>query len=117
VLVCDDHAILRKAVVSILEHAGFTVDEAPNTKYALARVGITHPDLVIMDVRVGDESGIEAVERIRSDPAIASTPVLLMSGELVGGNGGGVPGGADAFLVKPFDVPEFVQTVKDLVAG
>lgn len=67
VLVVDDHSIIRNGLVSILGLEGDIeiVGEAATADDAIAKVAELHPDVVVMDVNLGNSSGMEATRQIR----------------------------------------------------
>ena len=72
-LIVDDHEVVRRGLVALLaRHAGFSVvAQAGTAAEAIEAARIHRPDLVIMDIRLPDGSGIEATREIRAeDPAI-----------------------------------------------
>ena len=68
-VVVDDHEVVRQGLVALLDHrdAFQVVGEAGNVEEAMTVVRRMRPDLVIMDVRLPDGSGIEACRDIRSE--------------------------------------------------
>jgi two-component system, NarL family, response regulator DevR len=79
VVLVDDHEVVRNGIKSLLEEAsGITVaGEAGTVKDAIARVEWARPDVVIMDVRLPDGSGIEATREIRA--RLPKTQVLMLT--------------------------------------
>ena len=82
ILVVDDHEVLRAGLRTVLEDADdlSVVGEAATAEEAVARARMLRPDLVLMDVRLGEEGdagGIEACRAIRSD--LPETRVLMFS--------------------------------------
>jgi DNA-binding NarL/FixJ family response regulator len=78
-LVVDDHEVVRQGLVSLLDRrAGFeVVAQAGSVAEAIAQAARHRPDLVIMDVRLPDGSGIEACREIRA--ARAETRVVMLT--------------------------------------
>jgi DNA-binding NarL/FixJ family response regulator len=77
VLIVDDHPIMRVGVASILTGAGFTVIAQAGTGTDAIRLHRElHPDLALMDLRLPDISGIEAIQKIRSQDPAAKIVVL-----------------------------------------
>jgi DNA-binding NarL/FixJ family response regulator len=77
VLIVDDHPIMRVGVASILTGAGFTVIAQAGTGTDAIRLHRElHPDLTLMDLRLPDISGIEAIQKIRSQDPAAKIVVL-----------------------------------------
>jgi len=68
ILVVDDHEVVRQGIVSLLErHEGFqVVAQAATAAEAIAQAGTHRPDVVVMDIRLPDGSGVEATREIRA---------------------------------------------------
>jgi CheY-like chemotaxis protein len=80
VLIADDSIAVRKVAERLLTEAGFGVTLAANGAEALAYLAKETPDLIVSDVIMPDKSGYEVCAFVRGQKAIASTPVLLISG-------------------------------------
>jgi len=79
VLLCDDHELVRRGLRGLLE-SDLTVDvigEASSADEAVAAAASTHPDVVVMDVRMPGRSGVEACRDIRSQRE--ETRVLILT--------------------------------------
>jgi serine phosphatase RsbU (regulator of sigma subunit)/DNA-binding NarL/FixJ family response regulator len=111
VLVADDTEAKRYILSSWLRRAGHTVIEASTGLDALARVA--EADLVVLDVRLPDLSGIEVCERIKADPRTAVVPVVQVSATAieVADRAHGLQHGADAYLAEPIEPEELLATV------
>ncbi|AVT40916.1 fused response regulator/phosphatase [Plantactinospora sp. BB1] len=114
ILVVDDSAAKRYLLVSWLTRAGFTVVQADSGGAALDRMEREEIDLVVLDVRLGDMSGFEVSERIKSDPRHASRPVIHVSAHAVSvaDRAQGLTRGADAYLVEPIEPDELIATTQ-----
>src|SRR5690606_9514403 len=113
-LVVDDAATKRYIIGSWLRRAGHTVVEAASAAEAWERLAEHEPDLVVLDGRLPDASGIGVRAQIKSDPATASLPVIHISGAAVevAARAHGLRSGADAYLPDPIDPDEFLATVQ-----
>ncbi|MEO7860397.1 MAG: response regulator, partial [Nitrospirales bacterium] len=80
VLIADDSIAVRKVAERLLTEAGLGVTLVANGEEALAYLAKETPDLVISDVIMPDKSGYEVCAFVRAQRALASTPVLLISG-------------------------------------
>ena len=80
ILVVDDSLSVRKVAERMLIEAGLEVAVASNGEEALDWLSTKRPDLVIADVTMPDKSGLDVCTFIRSNPALADTPVILVSG-------------------------------------
>ncbi len=69
ILVVDDHEVVRQGIVSLLgHHAGFQiVAQAASAAEAIAQARTYRPDVIVMDIRLPDGSGIEATREIRAE--------------------------------------------------
>jgi signal transduction histidine kinase len=112
VLVVDDNADMRTYLANLLRPR-YEVELASDGADALARAHGDRPDLIVSDVMMPVLDGLGLVRELRSDPAMAAVPVILLSaraGEesLVEG----LAGGADDYLVKPFSARELLARVR-----
>ena len=116
ILVVDDNEAGRYTKCRMLRQAGFQVKEAGSGREALQIIAAESPDLVCLDVRLPDMDGFEVCRRIKADPLLC-TMVLQMSASFVGQDDKvrGLEGGADGYLVSPFESGEFIATVRSLV--
>src|SRR3954452_24160225 len=85
ILVAEDDAATRTFLADELSGDGYDVLVADCARDALRILGTKFPDLVILDVGLPDESGLEVVRRVRGADGLASridtdTPLLLLSG-------------------------------------
>jgi CheY-like chemotaxis protein len=100
---------VRFLVRVTLERAGYEVVEAHHGGVALERVQESRPDLVVTDLMMPVMGGRELIDRLRSDPEMASIPILILSA-----NGNLQAGAADAALGKPFEVAALIENVRTL---
>ena len=112
VLLVDDDEAMRYSVARELKRAGYEVTEAGSGEEALERMAL-QPELVLLDVRLPDISGLEVCRRIKADPATGHTPVLQISAERVSAEDqvAGLECGADAYLTHPIDKAVLLATV------
>ena len=115
VIVVDDHDGFRTEARAVLEGDGFVVvGEAATAAEALAAVAELQPTVVVLDVGLPDESGLDVVGRIRDRSP--DTVVVLVSGRQARDYGGRVArSGADAFIEKAFLGPGALASLLDRV--
>ncbi len=79
ILLVDDHEVVRLGLKSLLEHHSQfdVVGEASSAREAIEMVGNTHPDVVVMDIRLPGTSGIEACEEITG--RFPETKVIMLT--------------------------------------
>jgi PAS domain S-box-containing protein len=111
----DDHAT-RYLLGKILVKGGYRVVEAATGTEAL-RLAAELPDLVVLDVRLPDVSGLEVCRRLKGDPATSTIPVLQTSATFTSSTRKieGLDSGADAYLAQPIDELELLATVRALL--
>jgi two-component system, NarL family, response regulator DevR len=79
VMIVDDHEVVRNAIKALLaEEAGITIaGEAGGVREAIERAAWVRPDVVVMDIRLPDGSGIDATREIRA--RLPGTQVLILT--------------------------------------
>ncbi|MDB5806517.1 MAG: sensor hybrid histidine kinase [Betaproteobacteria bacterium] len=117
ILNVDDNDGARYAKSRVLRLAGFEVLDAPDGASALEHVRTGMPDLVLLDVKLPDISGLEVCRRIKSDPQTSSVLVLQTSASATApaDKVRALDGGADNFLVAPIEPAELVANVRALL--
>jgi PAS domain S-box-containing protein len=117
ILVVDDDDAVRQLFVTCLRHEGYEVQEAATGLKGLNLAQTRHPDLVLLDVRLPDVSGIEVCRKIKTDLTLKDVFVVLCSGEAtsVEHKVDGLHTGADEYLIKPFGVNELLARVQTLM--
>ena len=118
ILVADDEWEVRELVRTILEWEDYAVVEAKDGEDALAQARAIQPDLILLDVRMPKMNGLDVLEYLQADPALASIPVVMLS---VLTNypqvGTALRNGAIAYLPKPFEIPDLARMVKRVLTG
>ncbi len=77
-LIVDDNAEFLKAAADLLQRGGITVVGAASTiAEALERAGELQPDISLVDIDLGDESGFELAQRLAAEPALESHVILI----------------------------------------
>ena len=79
ILVVDDHTDTNEVLCKLLRAHGHQTASAYTGEGALAMVGITNPDLIILDVMMPGMDGVEVLRMIRSHPHFSTLPVILFS--------------------------------------
>jgi signal transduction histidine kinase len=117
VLVVDDTEAHRFVVADVLTKSGFRVSQARTGGEALSKIDRSPPDLVVLDVRLPDITGVGLARRLRAMPEHRSTPILFISRGLTepGAHVLGLERDADAYLNHPVDPTLLVATVRSLL--
>jgi DNA-binding NtrC family response regulator len=112
ILVVDDDENIRKVITTILADEGYTVESADTAKKAIETTKRRFFNLALIDIRLPDMEGIELLARMRdSTPRmrkiiITGYPTLQNAIEAVNK-------GADAYILKPFDMERVLETIKE----
>jgi DNA-binding NarL/FixJ family response regulator len=118
ILVADDHPVVRGGLVALLRTiADFdVVGEASDGEAAVREAQLTHPDIVLMDVRMPGLDGVEATRRIRA--AVPGTRVLILT--MYDDDATvftAMQAGAQGYLLKEAEQEEIVRAVHGVMAG
>ena len=116
ILAVDDQPAALYATARVLRNAGFTVWEGTTGAEALARVR-DGPDLLVLDIKLPDMTGLEVCQRIKQDPLTAGLPVLHLTATYGADaeKAAALEGGADAYLTHPVEPIVLVATVRALL--
>jgi two-component system KDP operon response regulator KdpE len=110
ILVVDDEAAIRRFLRTSLAAQGYEVDEAESATQAIALARARSPDLVILDLGLGDMDGSEALQQLRRTSLV---PVIVLSVRADEKEKVRVLDlGADDYMTKPFGMEELVARVR-----
>jgi chemotaxis protein histidine kinase CheA len=117
VLHADDSPSVRKYVQSILKNADITVISADDGLAALNRLPTANVDLVISDLEMPRMNGFELVSEIRRMPEYQDLPIVIVTARAGDKHRRtGLELGANAFLNKPFDPQQLIETIESFVS-
>lgn len=117
ILVVEDSITARTLLKNILEAAGYRVETAVDGLDGFGKLQEGGFDLVVSDVDMPRMNGFDLTARIRRDPGLKETPVILVTAlESREDRERGVDAGADAYIIKSsFDQSNLLETVKRLI--
>lgn len=117
ILVVEDQADLRKLVSMTLKAQGRNLIEAATAAEALARLEESVPDVVLLDVMLpGGMSGVDICRRIKGDPRLGRSIVILMTAaDQAGQRQRAMQAGADHYVAKPFSPHQLRELVASLL--
>ena len=118
ILVVDDNEQNVELLQAYLESMPVEVHAAYDGVQALAMIdeGTVKPDLVVLDVMMPKMSGFEVCRKLKSEPATADVPVMMVTAlNELGDIERGVEAGTDEFLSKPVNKLELLTRVKSLL--
>jgi two-component system, cell cycle response regulator DivK len=113
ILVVEDNEKNMKLLRDVLRAAGYRTLEASTGGQALMLATEHRPALVLMDIRLPDMDGVEALSRLRMGERTASIPVLAVTAQAMKGDSERFKeAGFDGYLSKPLDIDELLVTVE-----
>ncbi|MBP6243014.1 MAG: response regulator [Chromatiaceae bacterium] len=116
VLLIDDHALFRFGVSELLERRGIQVDARGDGEAGLARVLEMAPDVVLLDLRMPQMTGLEVLKRLRDTDQTMPVAMLTTSTDerdLIAA----LQAGAQGYLLKDMEPEDLITALKDILAG
>jgi DNA-binding response OmpR family regulator len=117
ILIVDDDLDIADAFTHVLRSADYDVISAATGQECLQIARAERPDLIILDVRLPDISGLEVCRRIKADPELARIAVINVTGMRASKDdeAEGIEAGADAYLAKPVHLRTLLAHVQTLL--
>lgn len=115
ILVVDDDEHILRSLSQYLELEDFNVVSASSGPEALKLFEQERPDLLVLDVMMPGMDGFQVLETLRKDPDTAQVPVLMLTArdqhnDILKG----YQMGATSYLVKPFNLDELVDAIREV---
>ena len=115
ILYVEDNEFNRKIVRHLLARTSYRLIEATDGESGVTTARETRPDLVIMDIQLPKQSGLEATRELRADSATANIPIIVITSfALAGDEEKARAMGATAYLAKPYSPRELLQMIRSL---
>jgi two-component system response regulator QseB len=112
-LLVEDDFLIGDGTKKALVHEGFSVDWVQSKEDAATTVKTHQYDLIILDIRLPDGSGLDLLTRLRN--SASKTPVLMLTAlNATSDRVHGLNLGADDYLVKPFEITELCARIRAL---
>ena len=113
ILVVEDNEKNMKLFRDVLRATGYRTLEASTGEQALMLAARHGPALVLMDIRLPDMTGVEALGLLRRNERTARIPVLALTAQAMKGDRERfIEAGFDGYLSKPVDIDELLTTVE-----
>lgn len=116
ILVVEDEKEILDLIQMYLEREGYRTVTAMTGFEALKLIKMEHPHLVILDLMLPEMDGFEVCRHMRSDPASAGTPIIMVTAKAEHADKiVGLELGADDYVTKPFQPRELIARTKALL--
>jgi two-component system cell cycle response regulator DivK len=113
ILIVEDNELNLKLLKDILEFHGYTIifTALGETALDLARQHV--PDLILLDIRLPDISGIEAARRLKADAQARAIPIIAVTAFAMPGDRAAIlDAGCDDYISKPFNLLDILALVE-----
>jgi len=119
ILIVDDFATMRRILRNILKEIGFTnISEADNGKTALNALKKENYDLVLCDWNMPEMSGLELLNKIRSDDELKGLLFVMVTAEASKKNIiEAIKAGVNSYIVKPFTAETVNKILNKMLGG
>lgn len=115
ILLVEDDDTNRKLVRIVLGD-GYRISEATSVEQALDLLQREKPDLLLLDIRLGDGSGLDVIRAVRADTAFDQIPALAITAQAMKDDESRfLAAGFDAYLSKPIDTRRLPETVERFI--
>ena len=112
ILVIDDDENIRKVLETILEDEGYIVETAETAKKGIEQSDKAFYNLALIDVRLPDMEGIELLSKLRNTKP-KMRKIIVTGYPTLQNAVAAVNKGADAYVMKPFEVEKILQTIRE----
>jgi len=116
ILVADDEPEVVNLVEIVLQTEGYTIESVSDGKAALAKIKAKPPDLLLLDIRMPEMTGLTVLDHLREDPVGSTVPVIVLSVVVTDPEvRTALEHGAVAYLSKPFEIRELMWLVNHVL--
>lgn len=116
IYIVEDDVNIREIEQYALKNSGFEIREFDNGKDFYAALNERTPSLILLDIMLPGEDGLEILSKIRKLPSAAKLPVIMVTAKTTEiDKVRGLDMGADDYISKPFGVMELISRVKALL--
>jgi two-component system, cell cycle response regulator DivK len=115
-LVVEDNPLNMRLFCDLLDGVGCEVFQAFKASEVVKLAYKCHPDLILMDLRLPDGSGLDVTRRLKQDDRMKTIPIIALTASAIAGDrAAAYESGCDAFLEKPIVIDEFLRTIDEFL--
>ena len=116
ILVVDDDKSLVKSIEFELKKRGFTTNSAHNGREAIQAVEKSHPNLILLDIKMPEMDGYEVIQTLKGNPDTADIHIVVMTGlEIDGGRVKALSIGATDYFNKSGELSRLFEAVENIL--
>ena len=116
IYILEDDMNIQEIEMFALKNTGYVTEGFANAKSFFSRMTEKIPDLILLDIMLPDQDGLEIVRKLRERPETVRVPIILVTAKTTElDKVKGLDIGADDYLTKPFGVMELISRVKALL--
>ena len=116
IYIVEDDTNIREIESFALKNSGYQIQDFGNAKEFYRAVKEKKPDLVLLDIMLPDEDGMEILQKLRKNPETKRLPIIKVTAKATElDRVKGLDLGADDYIIKPFGVMELISRVKALL--
>ncbi|MDF2432705.1 MAG: hypothetical protein JWP44_2336 [Mucilaginibacter sp.] len=112
ILAVDDDKDILEVLQFILEDSGYEVNTLSDGRYLFDEIETNMPDLILLDIMLGNLDGRELCKDVKNKKETQDIPVILISASHNVAGSMNQSGAPDAFIAKPFDINDLLDTIK-----
>ena len=113
ILIVEDDQQMARLLQTLLSLEGYDALATPRPETVLSLVRQTQPNVVVMDLHLGQVNTLDILRELKKDPELQSTPVIIVSG--LDAEEDCQRAGADMFMLKPYSPNRLLEIIKQLV--
>ena len=117
ILVVDDDKDILEIIEYVLQDSGYKVDTLTDGHFLFDKVRAFKPDLVILDIMLGNMDGRELCRNIKTNLETHNIPVIMISASHALADINSPNGKPDAFISKPFDIDALLSCVHQQIVA
>ena len=116
IYIVEDDQNIREIESFALKNSGYQIQDFSSAREFYRAVKERKPDLVILDIMLPDEDGMEILQKLRKNPETKRLPIMMVTAKTTEiDRVKGLDSGADDYMTKPFGVMELISRVKALL--
>ena len=113
ILLIDDDELDVKLFRNVLRIDGFLILEATDALSGIALAREHQPDLILMDLHLPGMGGLNAISRLKENPAVRNIPIVVVASHaMVGDREKAIAAGSTGYITKPINTRTFAETIR-----